>query len=739
MKTTKRTKVTKQDLVKPSRRALRGLRGLIVAAIVVAGSPPAAFAEDGHELWLRYHRVADAALVKQYRSAITGLVVSGESATARATSAELTRGLNGLLDTTIVATSEGKTDGAVIAGTGRSPIVATLGLEGDLRTLGGEGYLIRSVRAVGRRAIVIAANTDIGVLYGAFHFLRLLQTHQRIDSLAISDRPRIQHRILNHWDNLDGSIERGYAGRSLWDWYTLPDYKSPRYTDYARANASIGINGTVLTNVNANATALTADYLKKVAALADVLRPYGIRVYLTARFSAPIEIGGLKTADPLGPEVKAWWTAKVAEIYKVVPDFGGFLVKANSEGQPGPQDYKRTHADGANMLAEALDRYGGIVMWRAFVYAENPKEDRHAQAYKEFQPLDGTFHPNVLVQVKNGPIDFQPREPFSPLFGAMPRTPLMLELQITKEYLGFATHLSYLAPLFEEVLRADTFVKGEGSLVRQVIDGSLHGYARTGIAGVANTGTDRNWCGAVFACANWHAFGRLAWNPSLTSSDLADEWLRMTFTNDTAFITPVKSMMLVSRQATVDYMTPLGLGHQMARGHHYGPGPWLSGGGRADQTSVYYHRADANGIGFDRTATGSNAVSQYAPQVRDRFADLKTVTDDYLLWFHHVPWDFRMASGRILWDELTFRYCRGVEDVRGMEKTWQGLSTFVDPERYEETRAFLAIQEKEARWWRDASVLYFQTFSKRPIQDGCGTPADTLEHFMSNSRYVPGN
>jgi alpha-glucuronidase len=340
--------------------------------------------------------------------------------------------------------------------------------------------------------------------------------------------------------------------------------------------------------------------------------------------------------------------------------------------------------------------------------------------------------------VKNGAIDFQPREPFSPLFGAMPKTPLMLELQITKEYLGFATHLSYLGPLFEEVLRADTYVNGEGSLVREVIDGSLHGYGRTGIAGVANTGTDRNWCGAVFACANWHAFGRLAWNPSRSSDDLADEWLRMTFTNEPAFLAPVKSMMLSSRQATVDYMTPLGLHHLMARGHHYGPGPWVSGGGRADWTSVYYHRADANGIGFDRTASGSNAVSQYAPPVRDRFSSLKTVTDDYLLWFHHVPWDYRMASGRTLWDELTFRYCRGVDAVRVMQKTWQGVSTFVDAERYEETRAFLAIQEKEARWWRDASVLYFQTFSKRPIQDSCGPPANTLEHYMSiSSRYAP--
>ena len=715
-----------------------GLCRACLAIVLVALAASTARAEDGYDLWLRYPRVAEAALLKQYRGTVTGLLVGSESPTARIVSAELTRGLNGLLGADIATIKDVTSDVAVIAGTGRSPVVSTLGLEADLRALAGEGYIIRSVRAGGRRATVIAANTDIGVLYGAFHFLRLLQTNQRIDALAITERPRIQHRILNHWDNLDGSVERGYAGGSLWDWHKLPDFLSPRYTDYARANASIGINGTVLTNVNANATSLTAEYLTKAAALANVFRPYGIRVYLTARFSAPIEIGGLKTADPLAPEVRAWWVAKVAEIYKVIPDFGGFLVKANSEGQPGPQDYKRTHADGANMLAEALERYGGIVMWRAFVYAENPKEDRHAQAYKEFQPLDGTFRPNVLVQVKNGPIDFQPREPFSPLFGAMPKTPLMLELQITKEYLGFATHLSYLAPLFEEVLRADTYVTGQGSQVHQVIDGSLHGYVRTGIAGVANTGTDRNWCGSIFACANWHAFGRLAWNPSLSSQGLADEWLRMTFTNDKAFLTPVGMMMLVSRQATVNYMTPLGLHHLMARGHHYGPGPWVSGGGRADWTSVYYHRADANGIGFDRTATGSNAVSQYAVPVRDRFANLKTVGDDYLLWFHHVPWDYRMESGRTLWDELTFRYCSGLGTVRGMEETWQGLSKFVDPERFEETRAFLAIQEKEARWWRDASVLYFQTFSKRPITDPCGPPENTLEHYMSiNSRYAP--
>jgi alpha-glucuronidase len=712
-----------------------------LALFIVLTGAAAAAAEDGYELWLRYPRVADAARLRQYQTSITGVLVEGRSATARAVSDELRRGLNGLLGRSIPDVAEPGADGIVVAGTpSQSAAIAAAGLDIDLRGVGPEGYVIRSMRLRGRRATVIAANREIGVLYGAFHLLRLLQTHQPIDALALSERPRIQHRILNHWDNLDGSVERGYAGSSLWDWHKLPGYAAPRYTDYARANASLGINGTVLTNVNANATALTPDYLRKAAALADVFRPYGIRVYLTARFSAPIEIGGLKTADPLAADVRAWWTKKAEEVYALIPDFGGFLVKANSEGQPGPQDYGRTHADGANMLADALAPHGGIVMWRAFVYSENVREDRHKQAFTEFQPLDGRFRQNVLVQVKNGAIDFQPREPFHPLFGAMPRTPLMLELQITKEYLGFATHLVYLAPLFEEVLEADTHARGQGSSVRRVIDGTLHGYERTGIAGVANTGTDRNWCGSVFACANWHAFGRLAWNPSLASAALADEWIRMTFTNEAHVIDRIRPMMLASRQAAVDYMTPLGLHHLMARGHHYGPGPWVSGGPRADWTSVYYHRADAGGIGFDRTATGSDAVSQYAPAVRDRFASLHRVTDDYLLWFHRVPWSYGMASGRSLWDELTFRYCRGVRTVQEWRRVWTDLARSIDAERFEETRAFLAIQELEARWWRDASVLYFQTFSKRPIADECGPPQETLEHYMSiDRRFVPGN
>ena len=704
------------------------MRRVLILLVVLAGAT-AAHAEDGYDLWLRYHRVADSARLQQYQGLVGSVLVEGESPTARAVSVELQRGLRGLLDRDVPIVTRVTQDGTVVSGTpDQSPTIAALGLDAQLREAGSEGYIIRSMAVGGRRAIVIAANAEVGVLYGAFHFLRLLQTHQPLEPLSIAERPRIQHRILNHWDNLDGSVERGYAGGSLWDWHKLPGYASPRYADYARANASLGINGTVLTNVNANATALTAEYLRKAAALADVFRPYGIRVYLTARFSAPIEIGGLETADPLAPEVRAWWAKKIAEIYTFIPDFGGFLVKANSEGQPGPQDYQRTHADGANMLAEALAPRGGIVMWRAFVYSENVKEDRHKQAYTEFQPLDGTFRPNVLVQVKNGAIDFQPREPFHPLFGAMPKTPLMLELQVTKEYLGFATHFVYLAPLFEEVLKTNTYRQGE---VRDIV---------TGLAGVANTGTDRNWCGSVFSCANWHAFGRLAWNPSLSSAALADEWIRMTFTNELKAVERIRDVMLASRQAAVDYMTPLGLHHLMARGHHYGPGPWVTGGPRADWTSVYYHRADAGGIGFDRTATGSNAVSQYAPEVRDRFASLDRVTDDYLLWFHRVPWGYPMASGRSLWDELTFRYCRGVGAVRNWQRVWAELAPSIDRERHEETRAFLAIQEEEAKWWRDASVLYFQTFSKRPITDACGPPAETLEHYMSiNRRFVPGN
>jgi alpha-glucuronidase len=486
----------------------------------------------------------------------------------------------------------------------------------------------------------------------------------------------------------------------------------------------------VLTNVNANAKVLTAEYLPKVAALASVFRPYGIRVYLTARFSAPIELGGLKTADPLDPAVRKWWKDKADEVYRAIPDFGGFVVKANSEGQPGPQDYKRSHADGANMLADAVAPHGGIVMWRAFVYSNEVPTDRVKQAYDEFTPLDGAFHANVLVQVKNGPLDFQPREPFHPLFGAMPKTPLMMEFQITKEYLGQDTHLVYLGPLFEEVLRADTWAHGKGSTVASVIDGSLHGYVRTGIAGVSNVGTDRNWTGSHFNQANWYAYGRLAWDPLQSSADIADDWIRMTFSNDSSVVKPIKHMMLVSREAVVDYMTPLGLAHIMATGHHYGPGPWVDRG-RADQTPVYYHRADTLGVGFDRTASGSNAVAQYFPPVRERFANRDSVPDSLLLWFHHVKWNERMRSGRTLWDELVHHYDAGIDSVRSMQRSWRRLEGAIDGARFHDVESFLDIQEHEARWWRDATLQYFQTFSRMPIPAGHAPAAHPLSFYLA--------
>jgi alpha-glucuronidase len=710
----------------------------LVLALLPAGT---ARADDGYELWLRYRPIADAPARERARARATALVMPAGSPTLRAARDELRRGLQGLVDRDVPIAETVSRDGAIVAGTpSRSSAIAALDLGTDLGPAGEEGFVIRSTRVAGKRATVIAANTEIGVLYGAFRLLRLLQTGQALEGLSIVDAPRVKRRLLNHWDNLDRTVERGYAGFSLWDWHKLPDHLDPRYTDYARANASVGINGTVLTNVNANATSLTAEWLAKAAALASVFRPYGIRVYLTARFSAPIEIGGLKTADPLDPAVGAWWRAKADEIYRVIPDFGGFLVKANSEGQPGPQDYGRTHAEGANVLADALLPHGGVVMWRAFVYSHEAPDDRAKQAYGEFQPLDGAFRPNVLVQVKNGPIDFQPREPFHPLFGAMPKTPLALELQITQEYLGFATHLVSLAPLFEEVLRADTHAKGEGSLVAKVVDGSLHGHAETGVAGVANIGTDRNWCGSVFACANWHAFGRLAWDPTLEAEAVTDEWVRMTFGNDEALVRSVTGMMRGSREAAVDYMTPLGLHHLMAEGHHYGPGPWVDEAARPDWTSVYYHRADASGIGFDRTATGSDAVAQYFPEVARVFGDVRRVPESLLLWFHRVPWDHRMASGRTLWEELVGRYQGGVDAVRRMQATWRSLEGRVDAGRYDEVRSFLAIQEKEARWWRDACVLYFQTLSGRPLPAGYERPEHDLEHYRAiRKRYVPGN
>jgi alpha-glucuronidase len=711
-------------------------RVLLTIALAIAGT--AARAEDGYELWLRYHR-ADGPRGEVIARVATALVTPDRpSPVIDAALGEVRRAIAGLTGRAIPASAE-VARGAVIIGTPEtSRVIAGLNL--PLKAFGRDGYLIRSLSVGDQPVTVIAAAGDAGALYGTFAWLRLVQTGAALDRLDVVSVPKVQLRMLDHWDNLDRTVERGYAGQSIWDWWQLPDVKVARYTDYARANASIGINGTVLNNVNAKGESLTAPWIAKAAALADVFRPYGIRVFLSARFSAPIEIGGLKTADPLDPEVRAWWAAKADEIYTTIPDFGGFLVKANSEGQPGPQDYKRTHADGANMLADAVRPHGGVILWRAFVYAHDNPDDRAKQAYADFKPLDGKFAANVIVQVKNGPIDFQPREPFHPLFGAMPQTPVGIEFQITKEYLGFATHLAYLGPLFEETLKSDTFAKGRGSNVARVVDGALFGARRSAMAGVANIGTDRNWSGSTFNQANWYAFGRFAWDPDADARAVAREWAAMTFTPDPRVLTPVVDMMMGSREAVVNYMTPLGLHHVMATGHHYGPGPWVSDLARPEWNPVYYHRADAGGIGFDRTASGSNAVAQYTPPVARRFGSLATVPEADLLWFHHVRWDHRMASGRTLWDELVTRYSRGVAQVAAMQRVWATVAPSVDAERAAVVTAMLDVQRREAQWWRDASVAYWQSISKRPLPKGEASPLETLNAYKRRSfPYAPGN
>ncbi|WP_373735524.1 alpha-glucuronidase [Bacteroides heparinolyticus] len=583
-----------------------------------------------------------------------------------------------------------------------NPVILTI--EKD-KALAADGFKI--VCSEGK--IRVISPTGTGLLYAAYHLLRLQESGQAIASTT--ENPAYTLRILNHWDNTDRTVERGYAGESLWDWEKLPHTLSESYKDYARANASIGINGTVLNNVNASPGILSAEYLNKVKALADVFRPYGIRVYLSVNFASPMVLDSLPTADPLDKRVIRWWKKKAGEIYGLIPDFGGFLVKANSEGQPGPCDFGRTHADGANMLADALRPHKGIVMWRAFVYSPSDA-DRAKQAYLEFKPLDGNFRSNVIVQVKNGPVDFQPREPYSPLFGAMRHTPLMVEFQITQEYLGHSNHLVYLAPMWKEFF------------------GLVPPSTLKAVAGVSNIGSDANWCGHPFAQANWYAFGRLAWNPSLSSEAIADEWLRQTFSKEKEFVEPIGRLMLRSHEAAVDYMMPLGLHHIFAWGHHYGPEPWCNvPGARPDWMPSYYHRAGANGIGFDRSHTGSHATAQYPDSLCRLYDDPSTCPEQYLLWFHHLPWNHRMKSGRTLWDELCHRYDSGVQQVREFQKTWDRVESLIDAERFRDVQSRLKTQLRDAVWWKDACLLYFQEFSKLPIPYGIERPIHELEEL----------
>jgi alpha-glucuronidase len=697
-------------------------------------------AENGYDCWLRYIEVKNIDILLHYRNSIKAIQINGNSPTMGAIKSELSNGLKGLLGITTPFSLNADNNATLRIGSASLLGAEKSSFGPELQKIGTEGFIIRTRKKKSNKGIVITANSDIGVLYGVFYFLKLLQTNQSIDNLNIVSLPKLSLRMLNHWDNLNRTVERGYAGSSIWNWHTLPTYIDKRYIDYARLNASIGINAVSLTNVNANAAILTRPFLEKVKALADAFRPYGIKVFLTARFSSPIEIGKLKTADPLDSTVQNWWNNKANEIYSLVPDFAGFLIKANSEGQPGPQNYNRSHADGANMLADAVAPHKGIVIWRAFVYSNENPEDRHKQAYNEFAPLDGKFRNNVILQVKNGAIDFMPREPFHPLFGAMPKTPLMMEFQVTQEYLGQSTNLVYLAPLFKEVLQSDTYSKGKGSTVAKIIDGSIDHHTLNGMTGVANIGSDINWCGHPFAQANWYALGRLAWDYELTSEQIAAEWLKMTFSNNSAFIKGALPIMLQSRDILVQYSNPIGLHHIMGTGNHYGPAPWVNNLNRPEWNPVYYHKADSTGIGFNRTSTGSNAIGQYFPEARKMWEDIDLCEEKNLLWFHHVPWNYTLKSKSILWDELCFQYYTGANRVKEMQHSWDDLKQYTDLERYNQVRMLLKIQQQEAIWWRNACLLYFQQFSKMPIPTNYEKPDKSLEYYMGlNFSFAPGN
>ena len=571
----------------------------------------------------------------------------------------------------------------------------------------GEGYMLTDSS--------IIASSSIGILYGAYDLLRLQETGN-LSHLSKTEKPAVNLRILNHWDNLDGSIERGYAGKSIWKWDEIildkaGEFKNiskdlrNRLITYARSNASIGINGAVLNNVNASPQMMTSEYLHKVKVIADIFRPYGIRVYLSINFASPMALGYTKTADPLDMKVQLWWKKKAKEIYASIPDFGGFLVKANSEGQPGPGDYHRSHADGANMLADALKPFGGIVMWRSFVYGANHKgEDRVKQAVSEFKYQDGKFRDNVILQSKNGPLDFQPREPYAPIFDNIHQTPQIAELQITQEYLGQSKHLVYLAPMWKEFFR---FVSPD---------------KLKGIAGVSNIGDNANWCGHPFSQANWYAFGRLAWNPSISSEEIAHEWLILTYEcKDERFTKPVEMMMLTSREACVNYMMPLGLHHIFKFDHHYGPEPdGFIASYPLEWCPVYYHKADAKGIGFDRSSKGTDAVGQYPEPYRSQYDNIQTCPEEYLLWFHHVPWNYRMKSGSTLWQELCMKYNMGVAMVEVYRDYWHTAAKQYmkgHEQEWQHTDSLLNVQLENAKEWRNTCLKYFQTFSKMKIYE----------------------
>ena len=682
-------------------------------------------ASDGYDLWLGYHKINNASLKSNYKKIFSSIYIKDvqKNATLKHIKKELTSASKLMIDAAPLFTTDSNNASLLFR------------IDEQNKDINEEGYGIKAWTKNNKNGVVVYAKNEVGLLYGCYALLRAMQMQEDLKTINTTSSPTLKIRMLNHWDNINRTIERGYAGNSIFNWHTLPDYIDKRYIDYARANASIGINGTVVTNVNANALFLTPAYLLKVKALADAFRPFGIKIYLTARFSAPIEIGNLKTADPLDSAVIKWWADKAKEIYDLIPDFGGFLVKANSEGQPGPQNYDRTHADGANMMAAAVAPFKGIVIWRAFVYSNETPEDRVKQAYNEFKPLDGKFSKNVLVQIKNGPLDFQPREPFHPLFGAMPKTPEVLEFQITQEYLGQSTHLVYEAPMFKEILESNI------NATQKVVDVLEHSNNElTGISGVANIGSDINWCGHPIGQANWYAFGRLAWNPHLNANEIAKEWIQQTWSHDKKVIDTIQQIMMASYENMVKYMTPLGLHHIMGNGHHYGPMPWGNTLNREDWNPVYYHKSDTYGVGFNRSITGSNAIAQYDPFVQNKWKDSSTCDEKFLLWFHHISWKHKMKNGNPFWDELCYQYNEGVNGVRKMQKQWQSISMHIDEDQHHQVKQLLQIQLNDAIWWRDACLQYFQTFSKLPLPKGYPLPAHDLKYYQSlNFPFAPGN
>ena len=664
---------------------------------------------DGYELWLSYSPYSES-MTKKYSAKIKNVYTALGSEILDAVSDEIELAFSSLLDTNFLLERSN-----TVKFSNSSLLIAPYDhLDEDLcarlpsDTLPeGDGYSIHTIQD----SILITGLTEKGILYGSFYFLRLLQTGKSIENLSIVSSPSVKWRILNHWDNLDGSVERGYAGKSLWKWRELPKLIDSRYKDYARACASIGINGAVLNNVNTQVYILSQEYIEKAAAIASVFRHFGIRIFLSVNFSSPALLGGLGTADPFDKSVIRWWKEKTAEIYSVIPDFGGFLVKADSEGQPGPYVYGRDHADGANMLGSVLEPYGGIVIWRAFVYGQG-ETDRAKKAYSDFKPLDGKFLSNVCVQVKNGPIDFQPREPIHPLFGGMDKTNIFMELQITQEYLGQGNHLVFLAPMWKEILDFDTFAKGKGSTVGSFLAAKADDKRLTGIAGVSNIGSDKNWCASLFHPANWYAFGRLCWDYTLSAEEIAEEWAVCTWGANQKVLEAVKYILMNSWQACLDYMTPLCLHHIMRYNHHYGPDPACDEGSREDWKPRYYHRADSAGLGFDRTRNGTDAVDQYHKPVADMFNDIKKCPEKYLLWFHHVPWDYKLSSGRSLKDELSFVYEKGVKEAEMLRDKWLEIKPEIDKKRFESVLDKLNIQYEDAKEWRDVCLDYFLKFAE---------------------------